>query len=83
MTPLAEPKGRAGDPATFSVLAPPTWVTWRLTEKHETGQFESFLKEAPPTLGVTLTGCWCAGANRQRGGQLHGSEGRAGLGGTS
>lgn len=26
LTPLAEPEGRAGEPASFRDLAPPTWV---------------------------------------------------------
>lgn len=35
VTPLAEPEGRAGEPASFRELAPPTWVIWRLTGKNK------------------------------------------------
>lgn len=50
VTPLAEPEGRAGEPASFRELVPPTWVIWRLTGKKQihqlintsVNQFEQF-----------------------------------------
>lgn len=35
VTPLAEPEGRAGEPANFRELAPPTCVIWKLTGKRK------------------------------------------------
>ena len=90
VTPLAEPEGRAGEPASFRELAPPTWVIWRLTGKKT--NLKNKNRSISQSISYVLIRCTCtwgltesgsAGADGQCGRKLHGGEGGARLGGAS